>query len=228
MGAVLARTYASYPNRPAMVGDGREISFAALQRQVHRVANALVALGLKRGDRVLIWLENTPEFLEVEHAVFLCGYVRTALSPRLHVDEIVDIVNDCLPNVVVTDAARAVRLVSRQRDMTCGPAVVVVGDGGVDGALDYAQLVASAGSDPPPVTHPTAEDLAALLYTSGTTGRPKAAMLTHRNWVAMVANLMAELPLIDGTDVLLHVAPMSHLSGSIGAAYYAKGALRRC
>ena len=224
MGAVLARTYASYPNRPAIVGDGREISFTALQRQVHRVANALVALGLKRGDRVLIWLENTPEFLEVEHAVFLCGYVRTALSPRLHVDEIVDIVNDCLPNVVVTDAARAVRLVSRQRDMTCGPAVVVVGDGGVDGALDYAQLVASAGSDPPPVAHPTAEDLAALLYTSGTTGQPKAAMITHRNWVAMVANLMAELPLIDDTDVLLHVAPMSHLSGSIGTAYCAKGA----
>jgi acyl-CoA synthetase (AMP-forming)/AMP-acid ligase II len=71
---------------------------------------------------------------------------------------------------------------------------------------------------------PRGDAVAALMYTSGTTGAPKGATITHHNWVSMIRNLMAELPIIYDTDLVLHAAPMSHLSGSIGTAYFAKGA----
>ena len=60
------------------------------------------------------------------------------------------------------------------------------------------------GSRPPVRAAPGPSDLAALLYTSGTTGTPKAAMVTHANWVAMVSGLMAELPVVDSSDVVMH------------------------
>lgn len=223
MGALLAHSYKRYAARPAIVGEGQK-NFADLEQRVRRVANALVALGVNQGDRVVILLENTAEFLEIEQAIFVAGYVRTALSPRLHVREVVDIVNDCTASVVVTDAGRAAELTGSRRDMPSLSLVVGVGEADQDGVVSYADLLASTPPDPPPLTTPKGEDVAVLLYTSGTTGRPKAAMLTHHNWTAMVRNLMAELPLIDDTDVLLHAAPMSHLSGSIGSAYYLRGA----
>lgn len=224
MGAILARSYKRYAARPAILGDGWEASFAHLERRVYRLANALVSLGIEQGDRVVIWLENTPEFLEIEQAIFVSGYVRTALSPRLHVREVVDIINDCTASVVLTDAGRATELARRRSDMPSLCSLVGVGDADQDGVVGYADLLASAPADPPTRTTTAVGDVAVLLYTSGTTGRPKAAMLTHHNWMAMVRNLMAELPLIDDTDVLLHAAPMSHLSGSIGSAYYLRGA----
>jgi acyl-CoA synthetase (AMP-forming)/AMP-acid ligase II len=88
----------------------------------------------------------------------------------------------------------------------------------------YEHLLESAAPVLPSIPAPEPSDLAALLYTSGTTGTPKAAMLTHANWFAMVSGLMAELPAIDSTDVLLHAGPMAHLSGSIGTACYVRGA----
>ena len=91
VGAILDRTYKRYATRPAIVDPNQGTSFATLQQRVYRTANALLALGLIQGDRVLIWLENIPEFLELEQAVFISGFVRTAVSSRLHVREVIDL-----------------------------------------------------------------------------------------------------------------------------------------
>jgi long-chain acyl-CoA synthetase len=222
IGAVLARGFARYATRPAVVAAGWTKNFAEQQDRVHRVANALTALGARRGDRVVIWLENRPEFLEVEQAVFLAGQVRTALSPLLHPDEVRYIIGDCVPRVVVTTADRATDLLGGEG---IGATTLLVVDGEpVRGAAGYAEAVSAASPAPPDGRLPEADDLAALLYTSGTTGRPKAAVLTHANWTAMVTGVLTELPPIGDTDVVLHAAPMAHLSGSVGTACYARGA----
>jgi acyl-CoA synthetase (AMP-forming)/AMP-acid ligase II len=91
MAALIARMYARYPRCTAVAGAARSVSFADLQQRVYRVGDALARLGTKPGDRVVLWLENGQEFLEVEQAVFLFGFVRTALSPKLHVDDVVQV-----------------------------------------------------------------------------------------------------------------------------------------
>ena len=222
MAALVARMYERNPRGVAVAGGTSPVSFADLRQRVYRVADALAGLGTQPGDRVVLWLENGQEFLEVEQAAFLCGFVRTALSPKLHVDDVVQILEDCTPRVVVTDPARAVQLMGRRPGPTAE--IVVVGERTSPVCHAYEHLLESAAPVPPSVPAPGPSDLAALLYTSGTTGTPKAAMLTHANWVAMVSGLMAELPVIDSTDVLLHAGPMAHLSGSIGTACYVRGA----
>src|SRR3954452_11032576 len=224
MGTILVHGYANFSMNPAVLGSGPTISFGELQARVHQVANALFDLGVRPGDRVAMWLDNCAEFLEVEQAEFLSGFVRTALSPRLHLDEVVNIVEDCTPRVVVVSDENAAALLDKLRPSGRPPTVVSVGPRHVAGAHAYQELIAAGSTEPPPTPLPTADDLAALLYTSGTTGRPKAAALRHRNWVAMITGLMAELPPIGEGDVVLHAGPMSHLSGSVGTACYGRGA----
>ncbi|GAB3885127.1 fatty acid--CoA ligase [Terrabacter terrigena] len=224
MGAVVARGYRTFATRPAIVQPGRVTTFAELQTRVHKVAHALAGLGARPGDRVVLWLENRPEFVEVEQAVFLAGFVRAALSPRLHPTEVLGIVEDCSATVVVTSPELGTALLRAAGDAPLGATIVTIGAVGVDGALSYEALLASAPAAPPVIPPPGPEDLAALLYTSGTTGLPKAAMLRHANWTAMVVGLLTELPPIGDADVILHVGPMAHLSGSIGTACYSRGA----
>jgi long-chain acyl-CoA synthetase len=222
MAALVARMYDRYPMAVAVAGADAPVSFAEMRQRVYRVADALAGLGAQPGDRVVLWLENGQEFLEVEQAVFLSGLVRTALSPKLHVDDVLEILEDCTPRVVVTDSTRAARLIGRAAGRTTE--IVVVGERTSPACHAYEHLLESAAAVPPSVAAPGPSDLAALLYTSGTTGTPKAAMVTHANWVAMVSGLMAELPVVDSSDVVLHAGPMAHLSGSIGTACYVRGA----
>ena len=224
MATLLARAHRRHPRRTAVASAEGALTFAELQERVHRTAHALAELGVRRGDRVVLWLDNGQAFLEVEQAAFLCGYVRTALSPMLHVDEVAHIVEDCAPQVLLTDAERARRLQDRHPGPLRGTRVVVVDEEWAPSQESYAALLAQAPTGAPDGPAPGAEDLAALLYTSGTSGRPKAAMVTHRSWVAMVSQLWGVLPLVDHTDLVLHAGPMSHLSGSIGSACYVRGA----
>ena len=89
--------------------------------------------------------------------------------------------------------------------------------------MPYGDVIGSEGALPPEVPTPGGDGVIALMYTSGTTGAPKGATITHRNWVGMIRSLMTELPTIYDTDLVLQVAPMGHLSGSVGTAYSARG-----
>jgi acyl-CoA synthetase (AMP-forming)/AMP-acid ligase II len=99
---------------------------------------------------------------------------------------------------------------------------VVLGEG-VGAAIGFEELLARGVPERPERT-PAPEDLCALLYTSGTTGAPKGATLTHANWVAMMRNSMVEMPTLGTADVVLHVAPLSHLSGYFEPTCSARGA----
>jgi long-chain acyl-CoA synthetase len=208
--AIFEASYRRFAHRPALVDGQVTRTYHELGERAHRFAGALRDRGLVPGDRVALVAPNSPSYIEASHGIFVGGYVRVAPSDKLHPDEVRGILADCSASAVVVSPQWAERLDGIDAEM------VVFGD-------DFETLLA-AGTPAPPAALPAPADLCALLYTSGTTGLPKAAMLTHANWVAMMRNSMVELPVIDPDDIVLHVAPLSHFSGYVEPTYSARGA----
>jgi long-chain acyl-CoA synthetase len=209
--SILERGYRQFADRPAVLCGDRSLSYGELGERAHRVAAGLQALGLEHGDRVLLLAGNLPEFFEVEHALFCGGFVRVAPSNRLHPKEIAHIAADCGAKALVVEPGWA----EAAAELAGEAHLVVLGEDSYDDLL-------GSEVDPPPL--PAEEDVAALLYTSGTTGAPKGATLTHRNYVAMVRNSMTQLPPCDPGDRVLHLAPLSHFSGYVSPVFFAGGA----
>jgi long-chain acyl-CoA synthetase len=221
--SILEAAYTQHARRPALLdGDGVR-SYAELGDRAHRAAGGLRRLGGRKGDRVALLSPNCPAYIEMTHAAFVGGFVRVALSSRLHPREVVGIVQDCEPRFLAVGPEWLEPLASIRGDLAGVEHVVVLGEG-EEGAIGFEQLLSLGDSEPPPRL-PDVDDLCALLYTSGTTGRPKGAMLTHGNWAAMIRNSLIELPEVGPDDVLLHVAPLSHFSGYVEPTYSARGAL---
>jgi acyl-CoA synthetase (AMP-forming)/AMP-acid ligase II len=209
------RAHQRYARSPAVYDGTGWWSFAELGAAARRTANRLLALGLSPGDRVVIALANCPESLVLDHAVFLSGLVRVAVSHRLHGRELAQIAADCGAAAVVCEAGHAEALAAAPAP---GPRVIA----GPDAVAD---LTGPGGDEADPDVPPPAPDsVAALMYTSGTTGDPKGAIATHRGWMAMVRAFWAALPPIGPGDVVAHLAPMSHFGGSAGAACTLAGA----
>ena len=174
--------------------------------QVDGVAGGLAALGVGRGDVVAVMLPNGPEYPAVFLGIARAGAACTTLNPAYTSHEIRAQLADAGARVLVTtpdglDKARAA--------VDPGVQVVVLGEGS-GGAIGLDDLLASAAPAPPVEVDPR-EDLAALPYSSGTTGLPKGVMLTHRN---LVANTVQCGPFYTGPDdVVLAVAPFFHIMG---------------
>lgn len=228
--AELVRTAAERsPDGVALVEDatGRTVTWAELDDEVSRAASGLAHLGLVAGYRVVISLTNRIEFVTTYLAVLRARLVAVPVNPRGATGEIVRIMADCNARAAVADVSTASTVrtaVSGLHDALVGadeelrsravvPQVVVVGIPTIPGETSYGDVV--RGDPDPALAGPTdPESLAVLLYTSGTSGRPRAAMLTHR---ALVANIeqgaAVDPPLIGPGDVVLGVLPLFHVYG---------------
>lgn len=164
-------------------------------------------LGLSPGDRVALVMSNCPEYLEVLYAVWHAGLVAVPVNARLHRDEIAYVLGDSGSAVVVTDSEHA-GVVEPLVGAVSGLRVAfrVPGE-------QWAQLTATP---PAPVVDRAPDDPAWLFYTSGTTGRPKGAVLTHRNLLMMSLSYFADLDPVSPQDCVLHAAPLSHGAGLYG------------
>jgi long-chain acyl-CoA synthetase len=193
-----------YPGRPAL-GFGTRVLFdyAALAQRVARLAGALREdLQLNPGDRVAIVSSNTPEYLEALYAIWHAGCVGVPVNAKLHPAEFAYILDHSGARVCFasSDLAPAIEAHAPQ---TLERVIVF-------GSASWDRLQAA---DAASVTPREPDDLAWLFYTSGTTGRPKGAMLTHRNLAVMGDAYRNEVDRVGYGDPLLHGAPMSHGSG---------------
>lgn len=219
----LTKTSRSFPGNLAIAQGQQRWSYAQFQARTNQLCLALRQLGLQRGDHVALLMVNCPQMLEAMFACFRLGCGAVPINFRLHPNEFAYIIDHSEARVVITSADFNESLQSVREEM---PRVehVITTDGADGDVLDYDSILSSQAGECEDVDVDP-DDVAWLFYTSGTTGRPKGAMLTHRNLVAMAMNCFADMCLGCGpADVTLHAAPLSHGSGLYAVPNVAKGA----
>ena len=208
----LSRAGLSHPGAPA-VGQGTRVvqSYGALAERAARLAGGLLALGLQPGDRVAIIAKNCIEYLETIYGIWHGGFAAVPANAKLHGRELGYILEHsgarvCFASAGLDEEVAPYTPASLER-------LIVIGS---------PRYHALFGADAAPVVPRDGNDLAWLFYTSGTTGRPKGAMLTHR---VLAQASFAYLTEVDATapgDAILHAAPMSHGSGLYMMAHVAR------
>ncbi|MDN4171767.1 AMP-binding protein [Nocardioides sp. SOB77] len=204
------------PGKLAVVeAGGRSATWAELEDEVGRVATGLGAAGIVAGHRVLLVLGNRLEFVTTYLAVLRAQAVAVPVNPGSTAGELARVLADCGARMVLADPD-TVRTVRAAVVDPAGPAtpprVVVVGGTLQPGERSYDHLRADRARPVPPLQDP--EKLAVLLYTSGTSGLPRAAMLTHRALLANIEQVASvSPPMIHGDDVVLGVLPLFHVYG---------------
>ncbi len=191
----------------AAMADGTTLSYAEVDARTAQWAQVLVAAGVQPGDRVAAQVEKSVEALLLYLASLRCGAVFLALNPAYTTTEVAYFLGDATPTVFVCDPALVARLTPVA--VAAGVSqVLTLSAAGSGSLLEQAQ---SYGTVFAPLAR-QADDLAALLYTSGTTGRSKGAMLTHGNLLSNARTLGAAWR-FTAADRLLHALPVYHTHG---------------
>ncbi|MCC6777590.1 MAG: AMP-binding protein [Hyphomicrobiales bacterium] len=180
----LARRHA---DRIAIIDDRASWTYRQFHARICRVGNALLALGLERGDRVALLMPDLREHLEADYAVMSAGLVRVPLDPRATRSDLVALLRHAGASALVTHASFADRFERLGDEVESLRHVIATGGG--PGALDLEDLSARASDELRPPGD--GEALATLNFSGGTTGLPKAAMLRHRNLLAVARNVIA-------------------------------------
>src|SRR5690348_16326440 len=199
----LERAGRDNPRRPALGFGARIIrDYGDMAERVARLAGALRGLGLDPGDRVAIVAKNSPDYVEVLYAIWHAGLFAVPANAKLHGAEL---------GYILEQSGARVCFASKGLDAGIAPHAPK--------SLEHLIAIASNGydalfaADPMALVPRAPADLAWLFYTSGTTGRPKGAMLTHDNLLAASLAYGSEVDPVTPGDAILHAAPMSHGSG---------------
>ena len=207
----LTRHALMQPDATALRFLGHTTTWAELDRRVSALAGALHARGVGFGDRVLILMLNRPEFLESCLAINKLGAIAVPVNFRMTPAEIAFLVSDCAAEVVITESVLA-KVATAVRDIDPKLATVISAGGGTgDDVLDYDDVVAE--NAPPPVVDIPDDSPSVIMYTSGTTGRPKGAVLTHNNLTGQVMTLLFTNGADINNDIGFIGVPFFHIAG---------------
>ena len=206
LAGLLQRSANTFGERPALhVGTNVWCDYRTLHKRVARMAGWLrQGLGFDRGDRVALVLGNCPEYVELLFACWHAGLIAVPINAKLHPREI---------HYILSQSGARACFTSPELESNVSEAAV--------GLQDLMEIIESTGlryqqavlSDPIRMENADDKDVAWLFYTSGTTGQPKGAMLTHQNLLSMTRCYFSDVDHIEPGDCILHAAPMSHGSG---------------
>ena len=219
-----------FARQQAIVFDGRVLDFAAVDRISDRVAAALVQRGIRKGDRIGLYCINSDWFPLAYFGILKAGAVVVPINLLLNPKEVTFILNDAGARAlfyhgVFAPAVNALRPLAPGLEFcVCigappappvwpmPPALPMPPD------IPWAEFVETQGPTPL-VTFNPAEDLAAILYTSGTTGRPKGAMLTHRNLVSNIRSTLQAMHVQPGEERFLVILPLFHAFATMACMF---------
>jgi len=208
--AAFRETAALRSNQPVMLGSGPEWTFARLDRTSDRIAAALAVRKIARGDRIGLFSANVPEFAAAYLGILKAGATVVPINTMLNPKEIAFILDDSGARGLFYHPALSEAVEQAKQSVAgAGLEFAVRFGNGEEGDESLERFSHAVAESPRPHMNPY-EHLAAILYTSGTTGRPKGAMLTHANLMSNTVAVMQALELRPGSDRLLVVLPMFH------------------
>ena len=212
---LLRRAAALHPHRPAVsLGTRVLMDYGQYHRQVASLASGLLTQrGLAPGDSVAILSANRPEYPVALFALWHAGLTVVPINAKLHAEEAAWIVAHSGAKLVLADDQTAKDLA----DLPQRPAAPVL----VLGSAPYDRL---CESQPIAQSDCASQDLAWLFYTSGTTGRPKGAMLTHGNLLALTMSYLSDVDDVAADDAIVHLAALSHGAGGCALPHVVRGA----
>lgn len=210
-----ANVYAAFHERVVSAPERRAITptagapwtYGELHAEAGRLANLFLSLGVRPGDRIAVQVDKSPRVVATYLACFRAGAVFLPLNTAYTGAEVSYFLNDAEPHILLCDPGRRDALAPVAAE--AGVAHVLTMDGKGTGTL--ADMAAPLADDAP-IVERADDDVAAICYTSGTTGRSKGAMLTHRNLTSNALTLI-DIWGFDSKDVLLHALPLFHVHG---------------
>jgi len=197
------------PNVEAVCFGDRVLTYVELRDRCWRLSNALAAVG-EPGDRVAILAENCPEYTECYYGVPGAGMALTLLNYRLTARELTYIIGNSAPRLLVVEPKYLPTIQQIRADIPSVEQILLIGSE-AEGCTNYDAFVAG-GEATEPTRRPSEDDLCWLLYTSGTTGLPKGAMLSHRNLMAAILNGMVGWE-VSPDEVCMSAFPQFHVAG---------------
>ncbi len=221
VGTYVARAAESYPDKIAQVFGDKKFTYREMNQRVNSLAASFRSVGIKKGDRIGILQKNSHCFLETLFACFKLGCMAIPMNFRLHPKEVVYHLNDARATAVVFSEDFNSHIINIAADLTDTTYFISLA-APLKGQIDYEQLIADNWTNEEEAVEVHSDDAAWLFYTSGTTGKPKGAMLTHANLVATSVGWCADLMHLEPEDIALQAAPLSHGGGIHAIAVIAK------
>jgi long-chain acyl-CoA synthetase len=215
VGEFITRSAQRYPDKVALIFEGLSWTFAELDTRSSALAAGLERLGLTRGDRISLYSQNCPEWIVAYYAILKIGAVVNPLNSMLASEEAAYAMSDCGARAVIGTAER-IGVLQAVSHKTLLEWQIAFGDNVPAGAVSFAELLLEA-----PVTlrrYPvegiSLDDPCSISYTSGTTGNPKGAMLSHRA-VVMNTAMTAVMHVRTAQDIVVSALPCTHVYGNI-------------
>ena len=205
---------ARLPGKVALVCDGQRLTYAGLEAASNALAHALVRRGVVRGDRVVIFADNTVHTVIAFWGVLKANAVTAIVNSQVKTDKLAHLLNDCRATALITDARHTATFAEAAERSPHLKATLIAGTpderrtAHLPGVVGWDAALAAERRDAPPPRRNLDMDLASIVYSSGTTGTPKAIMLTHRNMLTAATSISTYLENVED-DVILNVLPLA-------------------
>ncbi len=212
LGDLIHRNSKLYPTNTAYVFEEKTFTWAEADERISRLANALLGLGVKREDHVVILSKNCNQYIETYFGCARSAAICTAINYRLTPRELHYVIENSEAKVVIVSDEFLDALAEVRPNLKNAQHFIVIGQT-PEGMLDYEELIAKASPARPQVEQDE-DDVVLQMYTSGTTGLPKGAMLTHRNLITDAIGCSFGMKFQQG-DCMLMVAPLYHMAAGM-------------